>query len=768
METCKCSKCPFGGRKVGNRGPIDAPIVFLGESPGIEERKKGIPFVGPSGKLLWKALPKGIDPDKDILTINAMQCFPRKRGKDAAAAMEQAVNSCRARVLQTITAHPRKVVVALGAYALASVTNSFDYSITRERGRLIPSELAEYGILPSVHPAYLLRGKGSYRQFKNDIQYAFHLLETGEPYTAIEPKVIVCDTIQKAYQAACAMAGTKVAAADIETTSLKPRTGKILSLAISPKPEVAYVFTPATIRVVAPILASRTIKWIWHNGKFDVGYLRHHKINARVDEDTMLLSYALDETPGLHSLEQLASDYLGADDYKDDTQQYVSKKLTNTFADIPPHLLYARNGKDASYTLQIFKRLREEVADDHHLERLYTKTLIPASELLTWVEARGLYVNTKQVEENRVRLEAEVANVHAGLEKIAGRSFNPNSPKQVADILFNQFRLPRRHGASTGKDVLKKLPKHPFVVGLQEHRIAAKALSTYVYGVLKAVADDGCVHTTYKIHGSRTGRLASAEPNVQNIPRKKELRGMFMARPGRVLVEVDLNQAELRCLAALSKDDFLCHIYNSTSLSLHVEVSKDFFGPNFTDEQKMRAKAVNFGIVYGREPPSIAEEFDISIEEAQGYITKWFKRAPKAKEFIMKCRFAPLRNQTMVTPFGRKKRHQVVAPEIMRDLMNEAANFPHQSIASDVNLEAAIECAPKLRKMDVWICNLIHDSNLLDCPNNPVVIAKAVNMLKASMEAIPRRMGITRVPFKADAKIGTIWGQLKEPEKQAA
>jgi DNA polymerase-1 len=378
---------------------------------------------------------------------------------------------------------------------------------------------------------------------------------------------------------------------------------------------------------------------------------------------------------------------------------------------------------------------------------------------------------------------------------------NPNSPPQVVELLFDRMKMPTKWGRGSDKKILDKLPAHPVVKALRNIRRAYKAFGTYVMGVYNAIEDDGRVHTTYKIHGTRTGRLSSAEPNVQNVPRLAAIRSVYVAGPGRRFLEVDLNQAELRSLAVLSKDPFMCKIYTTKGMSLHDEVRASIWGdpkdwtweqrqkwiqqfgiPANSDdkiimgEQKMRAKAVNFGIVYGRTAQSLAEEFDIPIREAQGWIDAWFKRFPEAKKFIDRCRNAVLTASTLITPFGRKKRHWIVTQDMLNAMQNEAANFPHQGIASDTNNDGAMtvtgvheymntpgrqKLEKYLKDYDAFIVNLVHDSQLIDIPDDDEVEAAVRQLVTSTLEAIPPKWGFRRIPFKADAKSGKAWGRLE-------
>ncbi len=757
-----CEKCPFRGIKVGTRGSPSAPLMGIGESPGREERSKGFPLVGPSGEVFFSAFPESVNVDKVAYITNALQCLPKKSaGIKDPAKMWHATECCQERLLAEIKKYPRKVILAMGNFAAGSLLGNHNFKITQERGKLFSSPLASVGIIPAVHPAALLRGTGNYRQFVADVRYALHLSQGGDIKRFVKAKVYVVSNVGCAKRLAKFLKTREYLAADIETSGFNKRHDKVLCLGIAYKPETVFVFEPHVIKYLVPLFKSRRPRFIWQNGKFDLGFLRRDGLPARVDEDTMLLSYALDESGGIHDLEQISKDLLGAPDYKFMVKQWVPKK-SDSYDKIPKKVLYEYCGIDVSLTLQNFHIMRAWVREDPALEKLYTKILIPASELLYHVERAGIQVDLEHIEkiERFYRIKRDAA--HWYVERVIKRPINLNSPDQVAKLLFDDMGLkPKRRGnRSTAKEILEKLPPNRIVKAIQRFRKASKAYSTYVVGIYKVVDPiTGRVYATFKIHGTRTGRLSSAEPNLQNIPRESLLRGMFVARPGYVLMEFDYNQAELRSLACLSNDPALLDIYLSTDRSIHDELAIHLFGKDFDHEEKMKAKMVNFGIVYGREGPSIAEQFNISVREGWRMVRGWFARFPIAYAFIKTCRKCPRHNRTIVTTFGRKKRHRIVAKSNLKTLQNEAANFPHQSIVSDFTLAAAIRLRPILQAIGVEIVNLIHDSILVEIPEDPTVIEATKKLCIGVMESIAPEWGLTRVPFKVEGKIGGRWGE---------
>jgi uracil-DNA glycosylase family 4 len=786
----RCPNCPRRSPTITHSGNPKAPLVIVGESPGAQEAAKNAPFVGDSGELLKRAFPLDHEADCYYLT-NAIQCLPPS--KDKGKILAECSRACRGRLIDEIREHPREVILAIGNAALWSLTNDYSLKITQERGKRFKSPLASQGIIAAYHPSYVLRGGGSYKVFREDVRYAFSLLNDGKPRIPREFDYRVLEPTPKDLGFLIEQVGTHEAVgADTETSSLNPRQGRILCFGTNFGTDTTYIVRGKDVPYFASVFDVPNIKWIWHNGKFDLPWYRLLGINARCDEDTMLLSYALNEVGGIHDLETVARDLLGAPDYKDKLSPWVKTK-SDSFELVPPEYLYKwRLAPDCGYTLQSWKILRERVRNDPHLDKLYTRLLIPASDMLADVEQRGFYVHREQLDGNVdyymgnekrgivgvvPQLREEINVIVRGLGEL---DINPNSWQQVSYILYDVIGLTNKwHSKGTAEDILQgNVPDHPITHAILKYREVAKAYGTYVKGIYSRLdTNDGCIHSTYKIHGTRTGRLSSADPNLQNIPRDPRLRSTFGARPGHILLEFDLDQAELRCLGALSSDPHLCHIYESDGLSLHKEVSAALWGDDWRDryargetvgktdpifmvayDEYMRTKALNFGIVYGREAPSIAEEFSVPLAEAERWVQKWYTRFPKAKEYIDSCRLAVVQGKSLVTPFGRKKRFGAVSATRVHSLQNEAANFPHQSCASDITLYTAIKVSKALQAIGAYIVNLVHDSLVVECPNDPQTIEEARRIVEPEMIKSPIEWGLTRIPFKTDCKMGTQWG----------
>jgi DNA polymerase-1 len=499
-------------------------------------------------------------------------------------------------------------------------------------------------------------------------------------------------------------------------------------------------------------------------------------LETQVDEDTLLLSYCLNETSNAHDLEEQAKNLLGAPDYKDALKPYLPTKQTS-YSVIPRPVLYDYLANDVKNTYGCWQINREAVRRDVHLEKLYTQTLLPISTLLAEVENYGIAVDWDYVHINRYGtnpeliargfaeekgLEQEIQEQEAALWEIAGWHCNPNSWQQVQQLLYDEIGLTikGKRPPNTDKGTLEKLPPHPAVKIIRRHRSLVKMLGTYV-AAIETQSINGRIHTSYKQHRTSTGRLSSTDPNIQNIPRDPRLRRMYRAPEGRLLKEGDYNTAELRMLAALSGDEFLTGVFLDDVRNLHDEVSVAMYGPNWTPDQRIRAKAINFGIPYGREAFSVAEEFDISTSEAQRLIDAWFARAPQAAKFLQTQRSAPQKGRTLITVFGRKRRPGMVSNERLKGLMNEFANFHMQSPISDFTCHSARNMNADLKRDGAHIVNLVHDSNLVECDEDPVIGKRVEECMKHYMESEPEKWINTPIKFKVEIKSGTHWGLLK-------
>ena len=788
-----CEACPYGGIKVGTRGPLDAPIVIVGDHPHPIDLAKRTPFNGPNNELLQKMLKEAgiLDLGLEIMYINATECFARDKktgvqkkvinnvthkmpgGKQKWAS---ALKMCRGRLIETIAKHPRKMIIALGAGAIQSITGDFTLKINNVRGTIFQTDLAEYGVISIQHPTQLLKGGGSLMQYRGDFLRAFNAFKNISYEKFVQPEYEILTNKGQVLSFAEKLNAFEksLIGADIETGGFDFWKNEILELGLTTDGKNITII-PGDL-LIPELFHNKEHEWVWHNGKFDIKFFWQLGMDARVDHDTMLMSYALDETSGKHGLEQVGWDWLGSPDYKDMLKPYLPNKKTS-YREIPEHIRRKYAAIDVAVTFQLFEPMFEELMKHPKQFMNYTKVLIPASEYLARVEFNGFLVDRQWAIAHRDQMLKEMRYYESKFQAIAieevGHVVNMNSPQQLKAYLYGHLKLAHPE-QKTSRKILEALPYHAALEPLLKVRKLKKYLSTYVFPCLNKVDEHGRIHATYKLIGTVTGRLASSGPNMQNIPRLKAVRGMFKAPKGRILIECDLSQAELRSLAQLSGDPELCRIFNSDELSLHDEVTAEVF-PAYTDptvsevekkEMKMRGKAINFGIVYGRQAFSFVAEFGISLMEAQHWIEKWLARFPKARDFIRNCRGAVINGNVLQTVFGRKRRFGVITPERRRKMENEASNFPHQSTASDITLIAGTILEPTLRKKyGAKVVNTVHDCIVIEC--DPKDVNEIVPMVIAIMQKVPVDWGLTRVPFLAEGEVGERWGHMEEWHKWA-
>lgn len=780
-----CTGCPFGGPVVGSKGDPTAEIVVVGESPGIKELQERTPLVGPSGNVFHMNMPDGVP----LYILNAVECFPKSGLKDEER-MTVAAECCHDRLIAQIQKYPRKFIITMGNFATRSVLGTSSLKITKVRGQLFESPLAEHGVMPIIHPAALMRGTGSYKQWQNDIARAFDFARGHDPRTYEEyPWVVVRaqeDRELFVRQMFYPRGGTKIKAAscDIETSGFDHRHDYILQVGVTidePQFKRTFIFFPEDLHLLKPYLEDAEIAWCWHNGKFDIKFLRAAGIHARVDDDTMLMSYALNEEGGIHDLDAVAFDVLGAPEHKDMLKPHLKNKKSS-YAEVPEDVLTDYLGKDGGKTGQVRLAIADRVMRDSNLRKLYRDTLIPASEYLAQIEMYGALVDQDRIAEND-EYYTEQKEIHAErICEIAGYDLNPGSPQQLSRLLYGVLKFPNRFKGSTDANAIDKMRQrfdHPIFDEIVGYRSAVKMNGTYCKGWLKHIhADDGRIHCTYKIHGTRTGRLSSAEPNMQNIPRLGRVRGQVIVPDDCWFVECDLSQAELRILAALSRDPLLVKVYQE-GLDLHTDLSmeldpayEELKNGSAADREKAKeiriiAKNINFGIVYGITEFGLADQLKVSTEVAKQHLGAWKSRYKVANATINRWRATPIRNQVLTTCFGRKKRVGIVAGGNIGFLQNEAANFPPQSIASDITLTAGIRIWKELQGWGVHIINTVHDSILLEVPKSGglELLDRTIELVNGTLEQVPIDYGIKTVPFVAEADIGSRWQDMEEYPK---
>jgi DNA polymerase-1 len=405
--------------------------------------------------------------------------------------------------------------------------------------------------------------------------------------------------------------------------------------------------------------------------------------------------------------------------------------------------------------------LRSEGLEDLHA------FLLDTSETLQIMEHYGVAVDMEYLEQ----LEHEYGTILAHLEdELSPWVKNPRSWQQVKKALMEMGvrRVPstdREHLEEYRDRAMKKVAKQPkwqevvnFCNLLLEYRTEQKRYGTYVKGTRKRVYESR-VYPTFLIHGTVSGRLSSRNPNIQNVPRLPRIRRLFVPTSSdNMLIQADYGQAELRVVCGLARDAYLREVFSDPERDIHGEVATRFYGPNWTKEQRVRAKAVVFGLTYGREAFSLAAEHGMTVAEARYYIETFFEVIPDTVKWIKEeVEEKVLRGEDLITPFGRHRRFWLISDGNKKNILKEARSFLPQSTASDLTLKSA----NRLRNLGYgeFLRFPVHDALVAEAPTG--VVEEVAAAMKEVMEETGDWLFDGYIPFPVEVKIGQNWGELE-------
>ena len=480
--------------------------------------------------------------------------------------------------------------------------------------------------------------------------------------------------------------------------------------------------------------------------------------------DTALAGYLLDATAGHYDIGRLFASWFREELPK---PLYLAPDAFSMLGDtvqVEATFLSYMSAVDALYAAMLPK-LKET-----GVEELYFQVELPLCRVLAEMEAAGFRVDARALQSFGETLSTALETLEQKIYSYAGK-FNINSPKQLGEILFEKLGLPAykktKTGYSTNAEVLDKLRgQHPIVGEVLEYRQYAKLKSTYVDGLLKVIPPDGRVRTSFQMTVTATGRLSSTEPNLQNIPTRtelgSELRRMFTADPGKVLVDADYSQIELRLLAHISGDQAMQEAFASGE-DFHTVTAAHVFGvpiDQVTQNMRRAAKAVNFGIVYGISAFSLSQDLGVTVAEAKEYMDAYFARFPGVKAYMDGVIEKARSDGYVETLFHRRR----ALPEIKASNFNTrsfgervALNMPIQGTAADIIKLAMVKVFDRLRKenLQAKLIMQVHDELIVDCPEDEVEQVKA--LLAEEMEGVYR----LSVPLTAEAHSGRNWLEAK-------
>ena len=478
--------------------------------------------------------------------------------------------------------------------------------------------------------------------------------------------------------------------------------------------------------------------------------------------DTAVAAYLLSPTDGSYDLEKLSVSCFNFETAK--AAVYRDPDAFGPLADIaaPMSAWISHTALVEALYEEQSKKLRELGMD-----ALFRDIDLPLCAVLARMEQAGFLVDQKALREFGEMLTGGIAREQDAIFTLAGETFNINSTQQLGHILFDKLGLPpvkkTKTGYSTNAEVLEKLrPQHEIIGHILEFRQLSKLNSTYVEGLGKVIAPDGRIHTSFQNTVTATGRLSSTEPNLQNIPVRTplgaEMRKMFTAGPGNVLVDADYSQIELRLLAHMSGDSEMIAAFN-TGVDIHTVTASQVFGvtpEDVTPDMRRAAKAVNFGIVYGISAFSLSEDIHVTVAQAKEYMEKYFAHYSGVRAYMDRVVAEGREHGYVSTMYGRRR----WLPELKSSNFNTrsfgervALNMPIQGTAADIIKLAMLRVDKALRaeKLQARLVLQVHDELIVECPEGEAETVRV--LLTREMEGA----ATLAVPLTADAKIGRTW-----------
>jgi len=563
---------------------------------------------------------------------------------------------------------------------------------------------------------------------------------------------------------------------DTETNSLNPHQAHLVGVSFCFDAKQAYYIPVGhtcfgnlplaeTLSLLSEVLSDPKIPKVAQNAKFDMLVLATHGLEVKgLTDDTLLASYLSDpETP--HNLDYLAQKYLGHVTVK--FSDVVSKG--KTFADVPLDLATNYAAEDAWVAYCLREPILQELIE-RELLPVYRDIEIPLVSVLTRMERNGVLIDLELLDGMKKEFTHTLAGLEESIHSLAGGPFNINSPKQLAEILFNKLQLPvvkkNKSGPSTDVDVLTELARqHELPAYLLRYRTITKLLSTYVEQLRTLMnPKTGRVHTSYNQAIAATGRLSSVEPNLQNIPIKtnegKRIREAFIAPNGHVLLSADYSQIELRLLAAFSKDPNLLDAYLNDQ-DIHARTAAHIFGIDIKDitaKQRSIGKTINFGVIYGQSAFGLSQQLEVSQSEAKHFIEGFYREFSRVRDYKEAVLDQAKKLGYVTTYLGRRRYFPDINSRnrnIVQNSERMAFNTVFQGSAADLIKKAMIQIDAELRvrQLATLMIMQVHDELIFEVPNDELsqVDMLVSNLMSGAFDLI--------VPLKVTISHGKNWAK---------
>ena len=574
---------------------------------------------------------------------------------------------------------------------------------------------------------------------------------------------------------------------DTETSSLNPLEADLIGFSFSYAPNQAFYVPLAHkkvkgikkeifIKKIKPILEDPSIKKVGQNMKYDFIILKNNGIEVESVEDTMLLSYTLDAGNNRHNMDTLSEIHLRHKTISYKELVGTGKKQLN-FSDINLDEATKYAAEDADVTLRLYNLLLDRV-NDEKLNKIYEIFEKPMIKLLAKLETNGIKIDDKYLKKLSKKFEERLKTIEKKIYKISGKEFNIGSPKQLGEIIYNDLKIAKlkktkKGSLATNAKILEDLALtgHKFPNLILEWRQVSKLKSTYTDALQEHISKKTKrVHTSFLLAATNTGRLASSDPNLQNIPIKtldgKEIRKAFIAEKNNILISADYNQIEMRILADMADVKELKKAFRNNQDIHTLTASQVFNVPinKVNEEFRRKAKAINFGIIYGITQYGLAKQISVSNQEALDFINSYFKKFPEIKDY-MNSTINTCRKQGYVSNiFGRRIHLRGINDKnfSVRSFQERAAiNAPIQGSAADIIRLAMIKI-DKILEQDktnnTKMLLQIHDELIFEClKKDEVQIKKIIKEAMISVSSSEYHM--FSVPLEVSINSGDNWGE---------
>ena len=576
-----------------------------------------------------------------------------------------------------------------------------------------------------------------------------------------------------------------VIAVDTETSSLNPQVAELIGISISYATNASFYIPlghkntkglkkDLVLDKLKTVLEDPSIKKVCQNTKYDFIVFKNHGVELNPVEDTMLLSYTLDAGNNRHNMDTLSEIHLGHKtiSYKDLVG--IGKKKLN-FSDIDLKSATEYAAEDADVTLRLYNILSERVAEEK-LDKIYEIFEKPMIKILSKLEINGIKVDDNYLKKLSKKFEERLIKIEKEIYKISGKKFNIGSPKQLGEIIYNDLKIAKlkktkKGSLATSAKILEDLALtgHKFPNLVLEWRQVSKLKSTYTDALQEHVSKKTKrVHTSFLLAATNTGRLASSDPNLQNIPIKtsdgKEIRKAFIAEKNNLLISADYNQIEMRILADMADVKELKKAFKNNQDIHSLTASQVFNVPinKVSDDYRRKAKAINFGIIYGITQYGLAKQISVSHTEALDFINSYFKKFPEIKDY-MNTTVKTCRKQGYVTNiFGRRIHLRGINDKnfSVRSFQERAAiNAPIQGSAADIIRLAMIKIDKILEEnQKAKMLLQIHDELIFECAKkNEELIKKIIKEAMVSVSSSDNHM--FSIPLEVSINSGDNWGE---------